>query len=110
MLESMPFEMHLDWPNLTAGAIVGFLVGFLANHAYWSYRRSSTSRTLRKKYAFLARTYSNWRNGTEPTTGSVKIDQNPDGSFKVVGRHADGSVDWKSVLHMSPDDENLGTG
>lgn len=104
---------HLDWPNLIAGLILGFVAGiaaaYLAHAIYDRKQASARARILHEKYGKLARTYSNFRADGTATGGSVELAQKPDGSFAVSGLHADRTVDWESILWMDEKFENVGT-
>lgn len=50
--------MTLDWPNLVAGAGLGFMMGILANMWYGRYHANQARAELRKKYAPIAGTYT----------------------------------------------------
>ncbi|MGA2299196.1 MAG: hypothetical protein ABSG77_00720 [Candidatus Acidiferrum sp.] len=99
---------HLDWPNLIAGLILGLFGGYLIHVVYHWRQGAAKARNLCSKYGKLARTYSNFRADGVPTGGSVRLVQNQDGSFEVVGFHANGSVDWKSLLWMDEKYDNRG--
>ena len=53
--------MTLDWPNLGVGAILGFLVGFLAHWAFVEWEKWKARRALRVRYNRLAGSYANLR-------------------------------------------------
>jgi len=109
-LETRLQHIHFDWPNLLLGLMLGAIADYLIHAGYNRHKESAKGRALRRKYGKLARTYSNIRDSGTPTTGSVQLTQNRDGSFHVVGRHANGSVDWESTLWMEEKYDNLGTG
>ena len=64
---------------------------------------------ISRKYSFLARRYTNLRNGISPTGGTIEITQSGDGTFKVTGFNPDGTTQWESILSMSPEDDGVGT-
>jgi hypothetical protein len=103
----------MNWNELLVAALAGAVVAlpfeFLAHKAWDTHKRRSKEAGFRKSYAFLARKYTNLRNGQEPTGGSVELTQNKDGTFSVVGLHADGSTEWEGALCMSLDQRNIGT-
>ncbi len=101
--------MIFDWPTLVAGAILGFFV-------HWTFvelKEYSERRKLRKAYGNLVGDYANFRvkDGTEePTMGTVRLIWQSDGSFKVQGLHSNGVAEWESVIRMSLEFKNTGTG
>jgi hypothetical protein len=102
--------MALDWPNLAVGAVLGFFVhwGFVA------LKECARRWKLKKAYAKLAGTYVNFcvkDDGAEDRTGgTITLTQLSDGSFKVKGVHADGTLDWSSKVRMSLEPKDTGTG
>jgi len=110
---SVAHPAHLDWPNLLVGALLGFILGIIAAYiAHSSYDKKQAARKaawLKQKYGKLAGAYSNFRPDGSPTTGSVELKQNPDGSFGILGLHADRTVEWESTLWMDEKFENYGT-
>lgn len=100
--------LHLDWPNLILGFVLGCIAAYAA-HALYDWRQTAAQASLlRKKYGRLACAYSNYRPDGNATGGSVELKQKPDGSFDVVGLHADRTIDWESVLWMDEKFENVG--
>jgi len=106
--------MHFDWPNQGLGAVVGFTVGFFAHWAFVGFKESLARRELKKKYGNLAGSYANYgvnQQGTETATGgTIVLTWKGAGSFDVKGLHANGTVDWESVVHLNPEVEGTWTG
>ena len=100
--------LHLDWPNLIAGFLLGCLAAYATHAIYDRNQTAARASLMRKKYENLARAYSNYRPEGSATGGSVELTQKPDGSFNVVGLHADRTIDWESVLWMDEKFENHG--
>jgi len=99
----------MDVAELVAAAIVAVPFEFLVHMGWDHYKRSRKQAALKNQYAFLARRYTNLRNGTTPTGGSIELTQNADGSFDVTAFHADRSTEWTGKLRMSPDELGVGT-
>jgi hypothetical protein len=74
-----------------------------------SFKRHKKESAIKTKYGFLARKYTNLRNGTTPTGGSIELTQKDDGTFRTVGSNPDGSPEWEGVLRMSPGEDDVGT-
>jgi hypothetical protein len=88
-LTSMTNTLHvlssLDWPTLTVGAVLGII----GTWALGRFQISAQRRRLRQQYGGLSRTYSNWRNGTEETGGTIRttmqmVDKPMDQFLKAV--------------------------
>jgi hypothetical protein len=101
--------LHLDWPNLIGGFLLGSTGAYAAHILYDRRQTAALASRLRKRYGKLARAYSNYRPDGSATGGSVQLTQKPDGSFEIVGLNLDRTVDWESVLRMDEKIENLGT-
>jgi len=101
--------LHLDWPNLIGGFVLGCAAAYAAHVLYDRNQTSARASLLRKKYGKLARSYSNYRSDGSATGGSIELTQKPDGSFEIVGLNLDRTVDWESVLLMDEKFENYGT-
>jgi hypothetical protein len=95
--------------ELFVGAIVALPFELLAHAAWDRIKRYRKESAIRTKYAFLARKYTNSRNGITPTGGSIELTQQDDGTFRTVGYNPDGSPQWEGVLRMSPDEDDVGT-
>jgi hypothetical protein len=89
--------------------IVDFVIGFCTHAAFDVFKARKKRRALRLKYAHLSGAYSNWRNGTEETGGTIQLEQQKDGSFKVTARREDDAIEWAGKIDMMLD-ENAGTG
>jgi len=71
----------MDWGTLLLGGVVGFVV----NWCWDEYKRRKKIADVNRRYSFLARRYTNLRNGTTATGGTIEITQNGDGTFQVTG-------------------------
>jgi hypothetical protein len=100
--------LHLDWPNLIVGFVLGCIAAYAAHALYDRRQTAAQASLLRKKYGRLACAYSNYRPDGSATGGSVELKQKPDGSFDVVGLHSDRTTDWRSVMRMGEEFENYG--
>jgi hypothetical protein len=103
--------MTLDWPNLVVGAILGFLVGFLAHWAFVEWEKWKARRALRVRYSRLPGSYANFRlkdGEYKATGGTITLSWQRDGSFAVKGLHPDGTEDWAGIIRMKLN--NTGTG
>jgi hypothetical protein len=89
---------------------IGFLLGILGKWLYDAGVRLRRRNRIKTKYKFLARTYANFRGGAVDTGGFIDLEQNSDGTFKVTAFHPDKSVDWRSTIKMSFEDDDIGTG
>lgn len=98
----------MELVELLAGAVVALPFEFLAHLGFDRYRRWRREASIKNKYAFLARRYTNLRNGTTQTGGSIRLTQIADGTFEVTGINADGSTEWEGNLRMSPDEQGVG--
>jgi hypothetical protein len=49
--------MYLDWPNLLAGAVIGFFVGVFANYTYGRIRMKSANAELKRRFAHIPGDY-----------------------------------------------------
>jgi len=99
---------YLDWPNLIAGFVLGFLAAYGAHALYDRNRMTARASLLREKYGKLAGAYSNYRADGTATGGSIELTQAPDGSFEIIGLNPDRTADWESVLWMDDKIENRG--
>jgi hypothetical protein len=98
----------MDIVELVAGALVALPFEFLAHMGWDRYKREKKAGELKKRYAFLARRYTNLREGTVPTGGSIELAQSIDGTFNITGFNADRSIEWEGKLRMSPDELDVG--
>jgi hypothetical protein len=101
--------LHLDWPNLIVGFVLGFAAAYAAHSMYDKGQAKARASFLSKEYGKLAGSYSNYRPDGTATGGSIELSQKPDGSFDIVGLNPDRTIDWKSVLWMDEKFENHGT-
>jgi len=53
--------MSLDWPNLTAGGVIGFIVGFCANAAYARYHTRRAKAELKRRFEGIEGDYVAYR-------------------------------------------------
>jgi hypothetical protein len=100
--------MVVDWGSVLLGAALGLPVEIVGHWCWDQYKKWRKVSETNRKYSFLARRYTNMRNGTIPTEGTIEITQNKDGTFAVTGFNPDGSIQWESNLIMSPDDDGVG--
>jgi len=98
----------MGWGTLLVGALLGLPVEIFGHWCWDQYKRRTKIAETNRKYSFLARRYTNLRNGTTPTGGTIEITQNGDGTFKVTGFNPDGTTQWESNLSMSANDDGVG--
>src|SRR5260370_20842276 len=99
----LEFLHRLDWTSLLVGAVVALPFEVYAHVLFGGLEKRVSSRRLRKEYGFLARSYVNYQDGNKPTGGSILLEQEKDGTFTATGCHANGSVEWTSLIRMSLD-------
>lgn len=106
-------RMNIDLGNLALGFVLGIISSYIASILYRDSTTRAATRKLREKYGHLAGTYVSYRvdNGVEtPTGGTIRLRQQPNGSFEADGLHSSGDMDWQSTINMSLEWENTGTG
>jgi hypothetical protein len=98
----------MELSELLAGALVALPFEFLVHMGWDRYKRWRKEARIKQEYSFLARRYTNLRNGTTPTGGSITLTQNANGSFKTAAVGEDGSSEWEGHLRMSADEPGVG--
>jgi hypothetical protein len=95
------------------GFVIGIATSLIASVIYLAFTSRAHARKLRALYGHLEGTYVNYRvkEGVEtPTGGTIKIAQQSDGSLRIEGLHSSGNLEWSSIIKMSLEWENTGTG
>jgi hypothetical protein len=96
-------------------AVVGAALGVVIDWKLGTWLRELTQRRkLKRTYGHLVGLYRNFRLNEDraevPTGGKIKLDLQPDGSFKAKGLHATGDTEWESDIRMSLEWNNSGRG
>jgi len=106
--------MTLDLPNLVAGTVLGAFSGYLVSWAYARREGYLKLRQLSEQYSRLAGDYANFRvtdgGKQEATGGTIRLNWQREGFFRVQGLHANGVAEWESDVRMSQEFSGTGTG